>query len=139
MHDFNRASDFRYATLRFIRESLGLHEVSGSYGCLCPKDLTALLESESIIIHSFEDVDRAVSEFGSGRLTNGRLTARFYEALEVFVKTTELMQKVEFSGKLPTLSEYLERLMGSSGVHVCLALTTTHDTSVSTFNSASTF
>jgi hypothetical protein len=62
-------------------------------------------------------VGRAVSKFG-----NGRLSARFYEELEVFVKMTELEQKVQLTGELPTVSEYLDCRMGSSGVHVCLAL-----------------
>jgi hypothetical protein len=55
------------------------------------------LATESIIIQNFEDMDRAVSEFG-----NGRLTARFNEELEVFVKMTELEQEVHLSGELPT-------------------------------------
>ena len=120
VHDFDRASDFRYDTLQFVQWSLRLREESDSdsHGSSYSSDSTASLASDSIIIHNFEDVGRAVSEF-----SNGRLTARFYEELEVFVKMTELEQKVHLSGELPTVSEYLERRMGSSGVHVCLALT----------------
>lgn len=123
VHDFGRASDFRHETLRVIRESLRLRDssssVSGSETRDCPFSSTAHTSSSgSIIIRNFEDVGRAVSEFG-----NTRLTARFYEELEVFVKMTELEQTVHLSNEVPTVSEYLERRMGSSGVHVCLALT----------------
>jgi hypothetical protein len=75
-------------------------------------------ESEIIAIQNFEDMGRALSEFG-----NIRVSARFHEELEVFVKMTELEQRVQLSGELPTVSEYLKRRMGSSGVLVCLALT----------------
>jgi hypothetical protein len=117
-HDFERASDFRRETLRFIRGSLRLHERPNTHSRSYSSDSNESLASGSITIHNFEDVGRAVSEFG-----NGRLCARFYDELEVFVKMTELEQKVQLSGELPTVSEYLERRMGSSGVHVCLALT----------------
>lgn len=118
VNDFDRASNFRCQTLRFIRESLKLHDDSSPHGSVYSCDSIVSPASENIIIHNFEDVGRAVSEFG-----NGRLSARFYEELEVFVKMTELEQKVHLSSKLPTVGEYLERRMGSSGVHVCLALT----------------
>jgi hypothetical protein len=118
VHDFKRASEFRCETLQFIRESLRLHEGSRSHDRPYSSDSTESLATEIIIIHKLEDVGRAVSEFG-----NGRLTARFYEELEVFIKMTGLEQEVHLTGELPTVSEYLERRMGSSGVHVCLAQT----------------
>ncbi|PVI05614.1 terpenoid synthase [Periconia macrospinosa] len=118
VYDFDRACDFRTETLRFIRESLRLPDNSDSRDCPSPSDSTASLGPENIFIYNFEDVGRAVSEF-----ENGRLAAKFYDELEVFVKMTELEQKVHLSGELPTVSEYLERRMGSSGVHVCLVLT----------------
>lgn len=118
VQDFDRASDFRYDTLQFIRESLCLYQGPNAHVHRSTSNAPASLESASCIIRNFEDVGRAVSQFG-----NGRLTERFYQELEVFVKMTELEQKVHLSGELPTVREYLDRRMGSSGVHVCLALT----------------
>jgi hypothetical protein len=118
VHDFERASEFRRETMHFIRESLQIHASSDSDDSSSSNGSDASLESDSIIITNFDHVGRAVAEFG-----NSRVTARFYRELEVFVNMTELEQKVHLSGELPTVSEYLERRMGSSGVHVCLALT----------------
>ncbi|KAF2653977.1 terpenoid synthase [Lophiostoma macrostomum CBS 122681] len=118
VHDFKRASEFRCDTLQFIRESLQLQSSSDSDDSSSSNGSTTSSESDSIIITNFDHVGQAVANFG-----NSRVTARFYEELELFVNMTELEQKVHLSGELPTVSEYLERRMGSSGVHVCLALT----------------
>ena len=107
-----------YETLHFIRESLQLQACSDSNDSSSSNGSDGSLESDSIIITNFDHVGRAVANFG-----NSRVTARFYKELELFVNMTKLEQKVHRSGELPTVSEYLERRMGSSGVHVCLALT----------------
>lgn len=121
LRNFDRASQFRRDTLRCIQENLQLHQGSavsedpfptrGSHG-------SAPSASDSIFIHSFKDVGRAVSCFDEGRLST-----HFFDELRFFIEMTELEQKAYLNGDLPTVNDYLDRRMGSSGVYVCLALT----------------
>lgn len=47
---------------------------------------------------------------------------RLFSQIDFFVEMSGVEQKVQLSGKLPTVDEYRQRRMGTSAVTVCLAI-----------------
>lgn len=48
---------------------------------------------------------------------------RLFSQIDFFVQMSGVEQKVQLSGKMPSVDEYRQRRMGTSAVTVCLAIT----------------
>ncbi|PQE29954.1 terpene synthase protein [Rutstroemia sp. NJR-2017a WRK4] len=105
--DIVKATEFRSETINYINKSLGT-----SYD---PKPVEA---PSNAIIPMFGEIGERFRQSSSPAQVQ-----TLSKELKFFINMTDVEQRSELSGKLPTVEEYQKRRMGSSGVGVCVAFT----------------
>jgi hypothetical protein len=103
---------------------------------LDPDRDTAQMPSRSSILEQFAPVGRALVKhcalgkflfhvLDGGSFVNALSTEQrraLMQQIELFVAMSELEQRVQLSGHLPSVESYRRRRMGTSAVAVCLAI-----------------
>jgi len=100
--DLEAAQQYRDDTLRYVFEELGLATVDSA--------------PTNMLITSFSDIAVPLS------VKDIKQRERFYEEIEYWIEATEVEQVRRSEPSLPSLHEYMEVRMGTSGVRVLCIL-----------------